>query len=478
MQEGAVVTLRAAARLVAGRPSDWRIRRPQVPSAPHPSLAWTGPVVAIASTLAGWWAFKDAVGKEEDVAFALFIGSVSIMLMAWSNILSVRATVLEPWFGGLDRVYMWHRWFGALSVAAMWLHSETVDDVKGIRGASRAVAKTAQDLAGTATNMMYVLIAASLLRLVPTRWWRVTHKFLVVPYVIACWHFWTATKPYANDSAWGRWFGAWMLAGVAAWVVRVVWRDMVRRGRPYRVARVEPDGDATALELEPIGRPVRHRPGQFAFVKVDKKGSREPHPFTIASAPGEKCLRFVIKDLGDWTSRAIGDIKTGDHVTVEGPYGRLRLSPRGRGAETVWIAGGVGITPFLGAAVSRRPDALPVPRLFYCVRTRDGASGLDMLEQAVREGRVTLDLRVSAEGNRLDEDALRREYGENGLHGAHVVMCGPDALVRDMQRAVRLLGARHVHVEGFDIRSGVGPDLSREIDEMVRHRRLPASLRR
>jgi len=47
-----------------------------------------------------------------------------------------------------------------------------------------------------------------------------------------------------------------------------------------------------------------------------------------------------------------------------------------------------------------------------------------------------------------------------------------------MRVAVRDLGARNVHVEGFDIRSGIGPDRSREIDEMVRHRRLPATLRR
>ena len=172
-------------RVLAGRPSDWRIHRPQLPSVPARGLSWTGPAVAAVSILAGWWAFKDAVGREENVAFALFVGSVSIMLMAWSNILSTRALMLEPLFGGLDRVYRWHRWFGALSVAAMWLHSETVDDVKGIRGASRDVAEAAEDLAGTATNIMYVLIAASLLRWVPTRWWRISHKFLVVPYGIA-----------------------------------------------------------------------------------------------------------------------------------------------------------------------------------------------------------------------------------------------------------------------------------------------------
>ncbi|MGA0118063.1 MAG: hypothetical protein ACO3JF_06685 [Ilumatobacteraceae bacterium] len=36
-----------------------------------------------------------------------------------------------------------------------------------------------------------------------------------------------------------------------------------------------------------------------------------------------------------------------------------------------------------------------------------------------------------------------------------------------MRKVFRSLGARHVHVENFDIRTGVGPDLSREVDSLV-----------
>jgi len=94
---------------------------------------------AIFSLCIGWFAFTNAVG-DGNTSFALFIGSVSILMMAWSNLLSTRASSLEKVFGGLDHVYRWHRWFGALSVGAMWLHMEIVDDVKGIRGASKDIA--------------------------------------------------------------------------------------------------------------------------------------------------------------------------------------------------------------------------------------------------------------------------------------------------------------------------------------------------
>lgn len=455
-------------RRLIGRPRDWRLERPTAPIPPSPGLHWTGPTIAVASMILGWFAFKDARGDESNVGFALFIGSVSILLMAWSNILATRLSPLEGLFGGLDRMYKWHRWFGALAVGAMWLHTQTIDDVKGIRGASRAVAEAAEDLAGTATNLLYALVGISILRWIPTRWWRLTHKLLVVPYAFACWHFYTATKPYANDSAWGRWFLAFMIAGLVAWAYRVVWRDVVRRGRIHRVRTVEPSGDTLTLELEPLGRPLHYEVGQFAFLKFSMRGLAEPHPFTIASSPDEPVLRFMIRNLGDWTERLGDKIRPGMRVVVEGPYGRLHPLPSRPVDNVVWVAGGVGITPFVGAATSRDRADGPTPHLFYCVKSRDDAPGLAALETAEHEGRIILHLHASNDGSRLRADDLVRTFGSGGLRGAHVVMCGPTSLVKSMRGVIRELGARHIHVEGFDIRSGLGPDLSRDIDKLLR----------
>jgi predicted ferric reductase len=436
------------------------------PTVPALSIAWVGPTILIVATAIGWLAFADAVGDEGEgnVAFALFIGSVSILLMAWSNVLATRWRPLEPLFGGLDRMYRWHRWFGALSVAAMWLHIQTVDDVKGIRGASKNVADAAEELAGLGEKVLYVLVIASLIRWVPYRWWRQSHKLLIVPFVFASWHFHTATKPYANSSGWGRWFQALMLLGIFAWVYRVLWRDGVHRGRRYRVSSIATNGSTTSIDLVPVGRPLTWRPGQFVFVKFGSGAVSEPHPFTVASAPEAGPMRLVVKDLGDWSSRVSDRIAVGDDVRVEGPYGGLHLVPR-KARQVVWIAGGVGVTPFLAGASRRWKHA--VPHLFYAVRDRKDAPGLAELEDAAADGRIVLHVCVSGEGNRLCPDHLDAVFGETGMRGAHVVMCGPDSMVRDMTVAVRERGVRHVHVDAFDIRTGVGPDLSHEVDALV-----------
>lgn len=259
-----------------------------------------------------------------------------------------------------------------------------------------------------------------------------------------------------------------MILGVAAWFYRVVWRDMVRRGTRYRVSAIDRSADSIELELQPVRRHIRYRSGQFAFIKVNKKGLREPHPFTIASHPREEVLRFVVKDLGDWTLQIGKRLQIGNRVTVEGPYGKLPLFPREDSDETIWVAGGVGITPFLGAALGRSRHIGPRPHLFYCVRSLAEASGLADLEKAHADGRIHLHLHASADGCRLRKEDIQMLANGRGLSNAHVVMCGPDSLVKNFRRVFRSMGVRHIHVEAFDIRTGVGPDLSREIDDITR----------
>jgi predicted ferric reductase len=258
-----------------------------------------------------------------------------------------------------------------------------------------------------------------------------------------------------------------MFLGLAAWIYRVLWRDIFRKGKLHRVTGIEHTGNVITVEMEPIGSPLKYQLGQFAFLTVKVPGLREPHPFTIASSPGEPVIRFVIRDLGDWTHRLIDSLSINDRVVVEGGYGRLSPIPLKPVDQVVWIAGGVGITPFLGTAITDIPAGTPTPHLFYCVPSRHDAPALATLEQATVEGRIHLHLHASDEGNRLHADQVLLTTGTDHLANAHIVMCGPNSLVKSMRTGLRKYGARHLHVEGFDIRSGIGPDLSQYLDDVV-----------
>lgn len=202
--------VRSFVSFFVGAPADWRLpqlrrfltRWPRI----RPKRSWLGWVVILGSVVASWFAF-DAVQVEEGAplitAFSLWVGATSILLMAWSFLLALRVKLFEPIFGGLDGVYKVHRWVGTLAVLAMFAHTAVEPEVDGIAGAARSVADSAEDLAGVGEVMIYGLLGATLLRILPYRWWRWTHKMFGLPFLMASWHFFTAEKPYENTSAWG-----------------------------------------------------------------------------------------------------------------------------------------------------------------------------------------------------------------------------------------------------------------------------------
>lgn len=466
---------RSVLRTLLGTPRDWTVTPPR-PWRHGASLATVGPLLVVASVLVWWWPYT---GTDSTVALGLFTGTAAIVLMSWSFVLAVRWRWLEPLFGGLDRMYAVHRWCGVLAISAMFLHVRLEPEIEGgFDGLLGRFSESALDLVGTAEMAFYALVAISLVRWVPFRWWRLTHKLMGVPFAVAAFHTVTVEKPFAPDSAWSLALVAASVVGLASWVWRIVGRDGLRPGVDYRVVGARLHPRTLELELAPVGRRLRHRAGRFAFVKVQLPGLREPHPFTIASSPDDPHLRFFVRELGDWTTRVRERDLVGALVHVEGPFGRFEPLPEERsGRRIVWVAGGVGITPFLSILASLPSDASPErPLLIDCVDRAETATAIEVLRGAAADGRIDLEMVESTRGRRLDA-ALFEELVGRDLAGAHVAVCGPKGLVAMVERTARQLGAERVESEDFDIRSGLGPDLSRDVARLeakVRQRSAPA----
>lgn len=127
------------------------------------------------------------------------------------------------------------------------------------------------------------------------------------------------------------------------------------------------------LRLRPLGEPLRFWPGQFVLLG-DERQDAPPRSYSIANTPnpeGEIALLITRVDEGK-TSRWIHDqLKPGDRVTLDGPYGAFIGDPS---LETpvLCLAAGSGLAPILsltGAALRRRYSA-PVTLLFSA-QTRD-----------------------------------------------------------------------------------------------------------
>lgn len=56
---------------------------------------------------------------------------------------------------------------------------------------------------------------------------------------------------------------------------------------------------------------------------------------------------YIIKECGDYTNKLMENLKNGESVRIEGPYGQFTFDDKN--SSQLWIAGGIGITPFIAA---------------------------------------------------------------------------------------------------------------------------------
>ena len=221
------------------------------------------------------------------------------------------------------------------------------------------------------------------------------------------------------------------------------------------VAHVAVARDTFRLRLHDPAMARAIRPGQFLMVRPSH-GSAPllGRPFAVydvaRSATGDPDgLDIVYLVVGPGT-QALARLRTGDPATIWGPLGNGFGPGPGSDQSVVFVAGGIGQTPFLalarwwlgqanygdgGAAgpVRTARDAT----LLYGVRSRDLAAGLDDFAAAG----VAIELATddgSAGHHGFVTDLLARRL-DRGDRPARVVACGPPAMLA----AVARLAARH-----------------------------------
>lgn len=171
------------------------------------------------------------------------------------------------------------------------------------------------------------------------------------------------------------------------------------------------------------------------------QGSRT---FSLVSAPFEHELVVATRMRDSAFKRALKALQDGASIRIDGPFGDFTLGATGR--PVVFIAGGIGITPFMSmlrqAAQERSPQRL---FLAYSNRRPEDAAFLDELQVLERQNRnfrllaTMTDMGKSArawsgETGHVDADRLKRLVGDLAAPIFYVV--GPPAMVEAMQRTL------------------------------------------
>lgn len=390
-------------------------------------------------------------------------GIVGLTMLLLAAALSARVPGFDRWFGGLTRLWKTHHRLGAGSLILLLLHPVLLSLAQADSGLDAAVELLFPPLsdwpiwtgsAGLLLMMVFLAPSFSFFGYPDYRRWKLLHRLAGPAVILALLHSWQYGRTLPADADKWLWTVLAALAvGAVAW--RFVFSRRIGRLR-YRVARViAVANNLVELVLEPAGRRrLKYDAGQFVYMApFDRElsaGYGEEHPYTLSSSPDEDRLRMAIKDLGD-ASRAIQSIRPGSRVTIEGPYGRF--FPDREPEKQIWIAGGIGITPFLARArhLFRRDKPVDI-RLVYCVQDEARARFLDELGSISEsmEGFQVIPHYFYRQGP-LDEDFLNTHVPDLGQREAFI--CGPPGLNKLARRLLTGagVGRKRVHMEEFEL---------------------------
>jgi ferredoxin-NADP reductase len=127
--------------------------------------------------------------------------------------------------------------------------------------------------------------------------------------------------------------------------------------------------------VKPVG--FLHQPGQF--IEILLGDDFEIYPFTLACSPHEPDLQIVTRVRETPFKQKFSSLVPGDTCTIEGPWGNFVL-PRDRSLPSVFLGGGIGVTPFLSMIRYLAYVGFGTPTtLFYSSRTPQATPFLDEL---------------------------------------------------------------------------------------------------
>ena len=434
-----------------------------------------GPLTVVALVVAYgalWFAARPA-----DVATGTFLGQLvgaeAVLLLSVGLVLVSTLPWVERWFDGIDRAAIWHRRVAMTGMVLLAPHMALASNPRS--------SSIGPGLAKVSLFGLGALVAWSVLprwrSLLPPALHTVVDRATrlpglgVVHAILGGYDRWRAFHRLTglfvaagflhgllDATTFGSQLLRWSYVAIAgAGLVVYLYRELLARRfmalHDYQVSAVTTIGAGfVEIALRPLGKRLRFTPGQFAMVYLEARDGWHRHPFTIASAPAEAEVRFTVKALGDWTGSIADLVEPGMPAVIGGPHGRFTHA---KGTDRqVWVAGGVGVTPFLSwlRSLDEHPVAGRVD-LFYTSAEEPVPYADEITALAARHPNVRAHVVRSTVDGRLTPETILATV-EGAPETLSVFLCGPEPLVTAMLDGLRAGGVPpgRFHREYFDWR--------------------------
>lgn len=383
------------------------------------------------------------------------VSTSALILMSAAIFLANRPRWVESYFGGLDKMYRAHRITASTVGLLLLLHYFIMGFLNGRFHLQPSLAKIA--FLGLQISIILALapripVVGRFLNMAYHRW-RVIHRLTGVFFLVGIAHALRIDNVMKLSPPVIGYVLAIAAIGAVLYLYKEIIQPFLARGLPYQVANVRKlPGSVAQVTLAPQAAPMRHRAGQFLIVRYPKTpGLTEPHPFTISSAPDEENLRLTIKGSGDYTRRLVDALSEGAEARVEGSYGRFDY--RAGSPAQVWVAGGIGLTPFLSWVRDFDGQSGREIHFFYSVRNQQEALFLEELDRAqAHQPGFSFYLHDSSVMGHLTVEKIAAVCGP--LEEKTVFLCGPGAMITSLKAQFIEAGVaeNQIHYEEFSFR--------------------------
>lgn len=422
--------------------------------------------------LSGLWLLNESLPETFNYFNFRFLanqysGTIAIATMSLCMFLAIRPKWLEKTLNGLDKGYRLHKWLGITALIATLTHFWFTHGTKWLvtwgllarpnrqRRPMQAVSeqfsleqwlggfrKIAESVGEWAFYIALILLVMALVKRIPYHWFKKLHKWLALTYLAFVFH----TVILFKFAYWTTLLGAVMaillIIGSYSAVVILSRKIGAKSQTTGTITHVQHYPESNSVELlVDVPNWQGHNAGQFAF--LNHAAFSEPHPFTIAS--NGTPLRFLVKNLGDDTACLFNKIKAGDSITVEGAYGCFDFNDSAD--RQIWIAAGIGITPFLARLdeLAQKPKTQPIS-LFYSYHSADRTL-LSELQNKAEQANIQLVLWHSPSKGRLTAEQIKSISGLS--ENSSIWFCGSAAFGQSIKQA---FPKNTFHQELFEMR--------------------------
>ena len=199
--------------------------------------------------------------------------------------------------------------------------------------------------------------------------------------------------------------------------------------------------------------------GQFIDLSLPHLSTSDPQDhsraFTLASAPSEPQLMVATRLRDTAFKRILRDMPLGTTLDLEGPFGQFTM-PNNDSRTLVFLAGGIGITPFRSMLVeeARNKFTQPLILLYSNRRPEDGAFLQEL--QSLQRGNPTykcigtitdpnaVDQTWQGETGRIDEVMLKKYVKD--METAIYYVVGPPAMVKGLRTMLESAGIQKTNI--------------------------------